>query len=211
MWNWTCERIDSGTVRCRPESCGHAMSWMEVLDAWLEQPGFHDTFRERLAAAPFDAYRFETPPVDADSVDHEFEFVLRDAPELHLTPDPSPFAEHFRAADLQTVVTFANLGRDAILVAPCPVAADDDYAHLGAFVRAAPPAQQHALWRAVARAMGHRIGQLPVWLSTAGGGVPWLHVRLDDSPKYYVHAPYRRDRPAGTRTGPNPHPLRPHQ
>ncbi|MFO1021395.1 MAG: hypothetical protein U0903_11970 [Planctomycetales bacterium] len=31
----------------------------------------------------------------------------------------------------------------------------------------------------------------PVWLSTAGAGVPWLHVHLDDQPKYYSHAPYR--------------------
>jgi hypothetical protein len=29
------------------------------------------------------------------------------------------------------------------------------------------------------------------WLSTAGMGVPWLHVRLDDRPKDYGHRPYR--------------------
>mmetsp|Transcript_9405 Transcript_9405/g.21189 ORF Transcript_9405/g.21189 Transcript_9405/m.21189 type:complete len:541 (+) Transcript_9405:444-2066(+) len=27
----------------------------------------------------------------------------------------------------------------------------------------------------------------PVWLSTSGMGVPWLHVRLDSSPKYYTY------------------------
>jgi hypothetical protein len=31
----------------------------------------------------------------------------------------------------------------------------------------------------------------PEWLSTAGAGVSWLHVRLDDRPKYYGYAPYR--------------------
>lgn len=31
----------------------------------------------------------------------------------------------------------------------------------------------------------------PVWISTSGLGVPWLHVRIDDRPKYYQHAPYR--------------------
>jgi hypothetical protein len=31
----------------------------------------------------------------------------------------------------------------------------------------------------------------PLWLSTAGQGVFWLHVRLDRYPKYYNHAPYR--------------------
>jgi hypothetical protein len=40
--------------------------------------------------------------------------------------------------------------------------------------------------------MHQRVSAKPVWLSTAGGGVAWLHVRLDDRPKYYAHAPYRR-------------------
>jgi len=29
------------------------------------------------------------------------------------------------------------------------------------------------------------------WLSTSGLGIAWLHVRLDERPKYYTHAPYR--------------------
>jgi len=39
--------------------------------------------------------------------------------------------------------------------------------------------------------MTRRLSSRPVWLSTAGGGVSWLHVRLDDRPKYYHHAAYR--------------------
>jgi hypothetical protein len=40
--------------------------------------------------------------------------------------------------------------------------------------------------------MARRVGRQPVWLSTAGAGVAWLHVRLDDRPKYYGHGPYRQ-------------------
>jgi len=39
--------------------------------------------------------------------------------------------------------------------------------------------------------MQKRINAKRVWLSTAGMGVSWLHVRLDDRPKYYGHRPYR--------------------
>ncbi len=35
------------------------------------------------------------------------------------------------------------------------------------------------------------IGHTPLWLSTAGGGVAWLHVRLDSRPKYYGYSPYK--------------------
>ena len=42
--------------------------------------------------------------------------------------------------------------------------------------------------------MEARIGIQPIWLSTAGMGVPWLHVRLDSRPKYYAFGPYRDDR-----------------
>ena len=92
------------------------------------------------------------------------------------------------------VVTFANLGRDAILVVPCPVAEFSAYGHLAAFVRFAPEQQRHALWKSVGAAMAGRVGAKPVWLSTAGAGVSWLHVRLDDRPKYYGFGSYRTSR-----------------
>jgi hypothetical protein len=29
------------------------------------------------------------------------------------------------------------------------------------------------------------------WVSTSGLGVPWVHVRLDERPKYFQFGPYR--------------------
>lgn len=84
-----------------------------------------------------------------------------------------------------------NLNGDAVLVGPCPVGPVKAYAHLAAFVREAPDAQKHALWKLVGELMERRLELTPDWLSTAGAGVPWLHVRLDRRPKYYSHAPYR--------------------
>jgi hypothetical protein len=103
--------------------------------------------------------------------------------------DSEAFAEHFRPD--RSVVTFDNLGGDAMLIAPCPGGERSNYSHLASFVATAPAPQQDALWQAVGRAMEKRIGARPLWVSTAGLGVAWLHVRLDDRPKYYRHAPYR--------------------
>ena len=105
-------------------------------------------------------------------------------------PDASPnaFAAHFEAAQGRDVMSFPNVGGDATLVAPREAGPRGAYGHMAAFVRGAPAAQQVALWAAVGEALARTLaglGERPVWLSTAGRGVPWLHVRLDSEPKYY--------------------------
>jgi hypothetical protein len=51
--------------------------------------------------------------------------------------------------------------------------------------------QVRAFWQKTAQEMLHHIGPRPTWLCTVGGGVAWLHVRLDSRPKYYSYGPYR--------------------
>ncbi len=166
----------------------------EVIRAWQGDAGFRSQFNALLADAPYTAFRWETPPVTASTMNQPFEFVLLDSPGLARRPDPEVFAEHFAGAEAG-IAAFPNLGGDAIMVVPCPVAATSAYGHLAAFVRHAPELQRHALWQSVGEAMGRRVGAEPVWLSTAGAGVSWLHVRLDDRPKYYGFAPYRQRHP----------------
>ena len=68
------------------------------------------------------------------------------------------------------------------------------YSHIASFVRGAPWRQQLELWREVSEQLQHKLRQVshntPLWLSTDGRGVPWLHVRLDSSPKYIKHEEY---------------------
>ena len=136
------------------------------------------------------AFRWETPGVTADTVLQPFEFVILDSPGLARCPDKGAFAEHFTGAEAGVAV-FTNLGGDAIMVVPVPLGEPLAYGHLAAFVRLAPDLQRHAFWQSVGEAMARRIGAKPVWLSTAGAGVSWLHVRLDDRPKYYAFRSYR--------------------
>jgi hypothetical protein len=191
MWSWPSDSPDKQTIRFRVRSGDRRLSWDEVLSLWRDNAVFRTAFSNVLAAAPFEAFRWETPAVSAGDMQTAFEFVLVESPELLTAADPSPFAGHFRRAGSASVVAFPNLGGDAELLVPCPVAPQTAYAQLAGFVRTAPEAQQQALWMAVSLAMGRRLDDRPVWLSTAGGGVAWLHVRLDDRPKYYVHRPYR--------------------
>lgn len=180
------ERLDARTERLTfdpPLTIG------EVIAQWQSASEFLEGWIDALRDAPFDAYFWETPC--ATTLDRAFECALVDAPGLARTSgDPSAFSRHFARA-VDDVADFANLGGDAHLVVPTPHGTED-YASLAAFTRHAPLVQQHALWRRVGGAWHAAIEAGPVWLNTAGMGVPWLHVRLDASPKYYRHAPYRQ-------------------
>jgi len=162
----------------------------EALNLWEHDEAFRSFFTGILSSTPFKAYRWETPPVSRANLNRPFEFVLVDAPELARPADSAAFREHF-SSDAQGIVAFENLGGDAMMVVPSPRGPDTAYGHLGAFIRNAPPAQTHALWESLGKIVRQQISDRPLWLSTAGDGVAWLHVRLDSRPKYYSYAPYR--------------------
>jgi hypothetical protein len=195
-WSSQGEKVAGGRgLRFGISEDSSPVSYAQVLRSWREDAQFRSWFVALLAGAPFAAFRWETPAVTAATVDRAFEFALLDSPELAVTPSSNAFARHFdKRAMERGVVEFANLGKDAVLIVPCPLGPDSAYGHLAAFVREAAEAQRHALWALVGEAMERRLGTAPVWLSTAGAGVPWLHVRLDDRPKYYGYGPYRDGR-----------------
>ena len=167
----------------------HPATFAEVIAGWRSDAGFRTLFNAMLADTLYSAFRWETPGITTVTSARPFECVVLDNPSLDRRPDPAAFADHFAEASSRVVV-FPNLGGDATLVVPCPLADPSAYGHLAAFVRRAPESQRDALWQAVGEATARRVGEIPVWLSTAGAGVPWLHVRLDDQPKYYGHGPY---------------------
>jgi hypothetical protein len=194
MWTARSEELaDYCGLRFAIDRDTKAATFADVLRGWQSDADFRTLFNSLLADAPYGAFRWETPPVITDTVRRPFEFVLLSSPDLAQEPDSEAFAEHFRGAPDAGVVTFHNLGGDAILVVPCPLADPAAYAHLAAFVREAPKPRRQALWQRLGDAMAQRLSVKPVWLSTAGAGVAWLHVRLDDRPKYYGYRPYRQD------------------
>jgi hypothetical protein len=192
MWIARSERLlDSHGFRFALERNDGPATFAEVVEAWQKDAAFRSQFNNLLANVPYTAFRWETPSVASGMEMKPFEFVVLDSPGLVRRPDRIAFAEYFPRAEAGVTV-FPNLGGDAIMVVPCPIGNDTAYGHLAAFVRQAPEEQRHALWQAVGKAMVNRIGPQPVWLSTAGAGVSWLHVRLDDRPKYYGFDPYRQ-------------------
>ena len=88
------------------------------------------------------------------------------------------------------VLEFPNLSGDAYMIVPAKYA-HVQYTSLASFVRHAPDDQADALFLQTGMAVLSRLNDEPLWLSTAGMGVPWLHIRLDSRPKYYKYPPYK--------------------
>lgn len=151
---------------------------------------FRSSFITILSDIPFSAYQWETPPVTKSTVEQPFEFAIYNSPGIDLPPEPGPFQQYFRGDD-SDIVVFDILGADAKLIAPSP-SGDLNYSHIGVFTNNAPIEQQHRLWQITGRVTEKHISDQPLWLNTAGGGVAWLHIRLDSRPKYYRHRPYMR-------------------
>lgn len=194
MWETNLESLEGGRVRrYRLKSRARPLDYAQAINSWQYDAAFRDLFIGLLADAPFAAYFWETPPVATATLNQPFEFVLVNSPEMAvIESDPVAFAGYFSAApESDGVVSFMNLGRDARLFVPRPVAQHAAYASMATFARNAPNTQQHKLWQAVGLAMQRAVKEQTVWLSTCGLGVSWLHVRLDKRPKYYRFAPYR--------------------
>ena len=190
MWTVQREYLEPvGTLRLRFLAGDDCLCYADFLSALAEDASFRELIQEEMRAAPFVAFRWETPPLTTTTIDQPFECLLHDSPDLDVRADPTDFQTYFQPS--VEVVSFENLGADALLIVPCPISKSANYSHIGAFHRSAPHSQRHAFWIAVARAVLARIGQQPLWLSTAGGGVDWLHMRLDERPKYYRHLPWR--------------------
>lgn len=163
----------------------------DALGLLAEDAGFRASLTQHLANAPFTALRWETPALSTTTIDRPFEYVLIDDPHLARRPASPAFAAHFAGDRRDALVAeIPNLTGTSSLIVPRGIGDDTSYPHLAAFVRGAPAEQVDALWRCVGESVLHRVSPRPLWLSTAGAGVPWLHVRIDPSPKYYVHRPY---------------------
>eukprot|EP00565_Helicotheca_tamesis_P006679 CAMPEP_0185740040 /NCGR_PEP_ID=MMETSP1171-20130828/36836_1 /TAXON_ID=374046 /ORGANISM="Helicotheca tamensis, Strain CCMP826" /LENGTH=258 /DNA_ID=CAMNT_0028411775 /DNA_START=89 /DNA_END=865 /DNA_ORIENTATION=- len=153
------------------------------------------------------AYAFETKGASHSTANtRQFEFVLVDSPYLdNGSCDPYAFQDHFQSVAKSSnapACVFPNLGNDAILVAPLPLLDHESrstlsnnkvYPHLATFVRNGPSWQVNEFWRMVTTEYLKVLNERQVWLSTAGGGVDWLHVRLGKRPKYYRYDEFRSE------------------
>jgi hypothetical protein len=99
--------------------------------------------------------------------------------------DTRLYQEYIKESNNKYVVAFLNLTKDTVLVVPMPVG-QRNFATLKDFIDNAPKIQQRYFWKKVAKiATNLMTEKRKVWISVHGLGVPYTHVRISTSPKYY--------------------------
>jgi hypothetical protein len=190
MWEARKQLIPSG-VRYEIFDGASQLSFSDVFALLEKSPAFARWYSKALVSSSFAAFFWEHPPLNVERFDDNAEFVLIESDSLAaLEPDPGAFEQKFSGQSAD-VIAFHNLSGDALLVVPRPLGRIEAYPHLAAFLRSASDQQVLALWKTTAQALRETLSPQPTWLSTAGLGVPWLHLRLDSRPKYYNYRPYR--------------------
>jgi len=163
-----------------------------------------DNFVSMIISTGYNRCYLEFPSLSHSDRERPAEFTVSKANEPFAPADWTIFRDKFKSLvdlDLSAkrkkydAFDFSNLNNDALLVCPIPTLdkdIDKHSGHLMDFLKNGDRGQVHELIKRFALKAIELISNDfdVVYVSTHGKGVPWLHVRLSRTPKYYIHKPY---------------------
>jgi len=201
MWEAQAEIIkEDKTTKYFILKEGEQITQKGFIHYLINSVSFRSFYTQLLKDSPFRAFYWENPPFSLSTTEQAYEFVLIKSRFFkNILPDTESFKSYFTE---EPVVTFQNLGKDAMLVVPTPQISKTPetsktsqselfkYIHLGKFLRTAQTTQIDAFWQTISYTLHTSLNQQKIWLNTEGTGVHWLHARLDSRPKYYKYVPY---------------------
>ncbi len=192
MFTYTEKSLSTHTFQFRIKEDGRIINFADTIRLWQDSEEFRVFYTNLLIEVPFSGYFWENKPVTIKSMVQDYEFIIRGSNVFDTKiADKNAFASYFKE-DLD-IVSFYNLGGDAKLVVPCFRGNNPEhYTHFASFIRNVQDKQLHRFWQKLGVEYENAINEKPLWLSTSGLGIYWLHVRIDSIPKYYTYTPYRK-------------------
>jgi len=179
------------STRFRVKRDTQYLSFKEVFELWRNSSEFVRFYVATLIKLNYQAFYWEHPAINKGFLKKKYECVVQQSQRLTLLAVNETAFERYLYVK-EEVADFMNLGKNARLVIPTKKTKADIYNHMGKFIRMATEQQLLALFKRVGKVIKEAMEkQQLIWLSTAGEGVIWLHVRLDTSPKYYKTAAYK--------------------
>jgi hypothetical protein len=120
-----------------------------------------------------------------DNGESKFKQEFIKCPQLDLKQNYYDFQEHINKSTDKYVTSFYNLSGDTVLVVPIPKK-NKNFSNLKNFIDHASKTQQKYFWEHVSEIINlQKKNHQHLWISTHGLAVPYLHVRISTSPKYY--------------------------
>ena len=136
MWDYTQKTISTNSIKYLLSKEGKTLTFSQVIEYWQNDNAFINFFNQLLNDTPFEAYLWETPPLNYGNLDRLFEFILIESKALtKVGPDLKTYQSYFNRDE---IVVFPNIRKDAVLIVPSPANSLSNYAHLANFVRSAP-------------------------------------------------------------------------
>jgi hypothetical protein len=168
---------------------GKEMTFRELFFFMKDQPvKFHLLLKEAVLSLDYPAVYLEFPKLSDLKLSTRNTCVIIKAPELVNTrSDP----EAFNIDCKDKVCKIENLSKDAFLIIP-NLESTNDYGHLYKFLMNCNDEQEIRLfWKTSAETIFRQLDIWGnIWISTSGLGIPWLHLRISRTPKYYHFKSY---------------------
>ena len=143
-----------------------------------------------LQNIPFEYYVLQSPCF-YNNLNNKFEFVVINEPKLkNMKLNTTVYNKYFKKD--KNIAIFPNLTGDTTLIVPriLPDIDENVYLNIATFSRGAPIDQQILLWKKVFKELKNC--KHNCFLNIHGLGVGWLHVRIDEKPKYYLFNNYKK-------------------
>lgn len=132
-----------------------------------------------------DSFIWETSPIHKNT-DTQYKEVFIPNPRLPQIQDYSSFEEHIINSKSKSAVSFFNPSKTTLLVIPIP-RKNKNYATLKNFLDEASFEQKQKFFAKIRKEINNMLKlHDKIFVSTHGFGVPYLHVRIEPYPKYFL-------------------------
>jgi hypothetical protein len=196
-WNIIKKTNDLIVIRLSNETTNNFIKWEDIFYNFTNKI-FISSFINILSVTnSFDEYYLEFSPTTRNQINSDiFEFVLIKTSGFSLKADIISFGVEKINKNSNQIIWFPNPSNSAVLVVPCfnhlfPI---DNYIHIGTFMRSSNINQKFNLVITMFKIYFNELSSEPnkkLWLSTHGKGVGWLHIRIDQIPKYITNNLYK--------------------
>lgn len=153
-------------------------TWKDILAQW--ENGNYFTYPKKIK----NRFHWNTSALNNNN-DCIFKESYKENDELPSKQDIKSFEDYIKESTNKYVTHFLNMSGDTILIIPMP-RKGKNFATLKDFSDNASKLQKRYFWIKVAEIAKEEINKgKKIYISVHGLGVPYMHVRISEEPKYY--------------------------